>query len=40
MISGLAALALWAQQATIVPRWQVGDSLVYHKTMSDRKSVV
>ena len=34
LISGLAALALWAQQATIVPRWQVGDSLVYHKTMS------
>lgn len=34
LISCLAAIALWAQQASIVPRWQVDDSVVYHKTMS------
>lgn len=34
LISCLAAIALWAQEASIEPRWQVGDSVVYHKTMS------
>ncbi len=32
LVACLAATALWAQQASIVPQWQVGDSAVYTKS--------